>query len=52
MLGLPPNVVAEPAVAFVSIGLLSKVLLSTVSFVNDNVPVVLVVNAALCIVIF
>ena len=44
---ITPNAEPEPDVEFVSIALLSNVLLSTVSFVNDNVPSVPVVNAAL-----
>ena len=52
MLGLPPNAVPLPAVAFVSIGLFSNVLLAKASLVISKVPVVPVVKSALNKVIF
>ena len=52
MLGLPPNAVPLPAVAFVSIGLFSNVLVAKASLVISKVPVVPVVKSALNKVIF
>ena len=46
--GLPPKAEPLPELLSVSIGLFSNVLLSTVSFVSCNVPVVPVVNTHLC----